>query len=41
MYHTIFIMFMFEIIFDYKFNISDIDIIVDFDKFMCVYDHKS
>ena len=41
MYHTTFIMFMFEIIFDYKFNISDIDNIVDFDKFMCVYDHKS
>ena len=32
---------MFVSAFDHKFNISDIDNTIDFDKFMCVYDHNS
>ena len=40
MYHRTFIMFMFELILYYEFNISDTDNIIHFDKLMCVYDHN-
>ena len=42
MYRRTFIMFMFESIFDHKFNISecsDVDNGVDVNTFMCIYDH--
>ena len=41
MCHRTFTMFMFVSTFDHKFNISDIDNIVDFDKFMRVYDNNT
>jgi len=41
MYHRTFIIFMFESIFDQKFNISDINNSIDVDTFMCIYDHNS
>ena len=41
MYRRTFIMFMFESIFDHKFNISDIINCIDVDTFMYVHDHDS
>ena len=32
---------MFVSTFDHEFNTSDIDNIIDFDKFMCSYDHNN
>ena len=39
MYHRMFMMFMFESIFDHKFNISDLKNNVDVDIFTHIYDH--
>ena len=39
MYHRTFIMFMFALTLDHRFNISDIDNSIDADTFMCLYGH--